>query len=454
MTVMDRIKEGKNDDAKKGQAPPKAPAQAVAPLKAEPERSATQPPAVPQAKRPEEDAGGRVATPRKATDENGKHPEQYLDAIVVSPEIAEDQKAAAGNVTIPPKPPTTQPPKWKKYARGITWGTVLAGVLSLGVKLSWDLFLEGVFNKYDVGGKVGNVINKVPNHFTRQDIWDAVAEEQKKNARFKKKVGADVAEVLETKELVQMESSNGYPTFRPPVVMADLKKAEKDLGKNYETLRDEGRNIELVKELLRTEKDDAKKKELEKELLVLQLGENIENVGYNLKKMKFSTKPVPDIMAELEKAEKALGESYGALQNEGRTSDIVRALLKMENNPANKEKLGKELLVLQLGEEFDNRLKMEKLIFKEKKKRNVSVEKLCGNTMVGVEVKDGDKNGAEYPTAKVCDVKTWNIVDVDGNLLEVVVYDDHILCPDDCGKKGKGVKKESDVTVINIGGNI
>ncbi len=165
--------------------------------------------------------------------------------------------------------------------------------------------------------------------------------------------------------------------------------------------------------------------ELENELNILKLGKRVEE-AYNLEKMKFSTKPIPDILAELESAEKALGKDYATVKNETGEEET-------------QEKQVLKLLILELGGKLDNRMKLEKFIFEEKIRRNVTAENYCGNTVVGVDTNKPD----EYPTRNVCDIIKWNVVDGEGNLLEVTVYDDHISCPDDCkGKPGKKKKKE------------
>ena len=78
---------------------------------------------------------------------------------------------------------------------------------------------------------------------------------------------------------------------------------------------------------------------------------------------------------------------------------------------------------------------------------NIKPENYCGNTVVGVDTNKPE----EYPTSdnKVCDIIKWNVVDGEGNLLEITVYDDHLSCPDDCKKPGKAkVKKEPTTEVI------
>ncbi len=234
-------------------------------------------------------------------------------------------------------------------------------------------------------------------------------------------------------DILGTDSVNGYPTLMPPELM-ELRKKEKEYGKDYETLN-EDKSIEGIEKQLKKEKDEKKKMELEKELEILKLGEKVKEEAFNLSKMKFSTRPIPDILAELEEAEKALGKDYATVKSEAGE----------EETP---EKQVLKLLILELGEELDNRMKLEKLVFEEKIRRNIKPENYCGNTVVGVDTNKPE----EYPTSddKVCDIIKWNVVDGEGNLLEVTVYDDHLSCPDDCKKPGKKKVKKETTTEVTI----
>jgi hypothetical protein len=384
----------------------------------------------------------------KVRKSHGKKRMKYNDSKIR--QVAQD--AGLGDITVPPYKKIWR--YGKRIVAGV-FGTIAAGWLILEALSG----ITGVAPR-DLLVKAGILKEKAA------EVTKYASEESL--SMLDGRVGI-MGGVLET------DSTNGYPTVMPPEVM-ELRKKEKEYGKDYETLKGEDirkiekqlkketdmdKRLELENELAmlklgkmesieeqikkvkkneeKLEKEEVDKKigELQDELDILNLGKKVEEEAYNLEKMKFSTKPIPDILAELESAEKALGKDYATVRSE--TGE--------EETP---EKQALKLLVLELGEKLDNRMKLEKFIFEEKIRRNITAENYCGNTVVGVDTNKPD----EYPTRKVCDIIKWNVVDGKGNLLEVTVYDDHISCSDDCkGKKGKTKEKETDSS-LNLGANV